>query len=229
MTFHPPLTHGFPVTSQLSHLPSQSEILHLLYHCLQSHQEMVGRLFAPLSRLSVSSSQVKRQLGRLNQNKAASPDGVSSRILKACVEQPHGIFQHLYNLTLSQERVPVLWRKSCLVPVPKKKKPLLQPSALKDYRPGALTNHIIKILERFLSAHLSKGTTTFQDPQQFAYHRGVEVKDAIIHLLQQTHSHLDKALRESCSLISLMHLTPSNLHYHARNSRMTQVDVSTIA
>ena len=52
------------------------------------------------SSLSVSSSQVKKQLERLNQNKAAGPDGESPKKL-AFAEQLCGILQHLFNLGLS--------------------------------------------------------------------------------------------------------------------------------
>ena len=46
------------------------------------------------SHLSFSTSQVKK----LNRNKTAGPDGVSPRILTACVDQLCGILQHLFNL-----------------------------------------------------------------------------------------------------------------------------------
>ena len=71
------------------------------------HIRTRGNPSAPLSSPCVSSSQVKKQLERLNQNKAAAPDGVSLRLLKACAEQLCGILQHLFNLSLSQEKVPV--------------------------------------------------------------------------------------------------------------------------
>uniref|UniRef100_A0A8C6NVM8 Reverse transcriptase domain-containing protein n=1 Tax=Nothobranchius furzeri TaxID=105023 RepID=A0A8C6NVM8_NOTFU len=145
--------------------------------------------FTSPSHLSVSRSQVKRQLERLNRNKAAGPDGVSPRVLKACAEQLCGILQHLFNLSLAQEKVPVLWKTSCLIPVPKK----TRPSVNDDYRPVALTSHIMKVLERLLLVHLNKQTRTYQDPLQFAYRHGVGVEDAIIQLLQPTHCHLDKA------------------------------------
>uniref|UniRef100_A0A8C6NVF2 Reverse transcriptase domain-containing protein n=1 Tax=Nothobranchius furzeri TaxID=105023 RepID=A0A8C6NVF2_NOTFU len=145
--------------------------------------------FTSSSYLSVSRSQVKRQLERLNRNKAAGPDGVSPRVLKACAEQLCGIVQHLFNLSLAQEKVPVLWKTSCLVPVPKK----TRPSVNDDYRPVALTSHIMKVLERLLLVHLNKQTRTYQDPLQFTYRHGVGVEDAIIQLLQPTHCHLDKA------------------------------------
>merc|ERR1712035_80127 len=81
---------------------------------------------ASTSTLSVSCNQVKKQLEKLNQNKAAGPDGVSPRVLKTCSKQLCPILQHLFNTSLSQKRVPVLWKTSCLVPVPKKSQPALK-------------------------------------------------------------------------------------------------------
>jgi len=95
---------------------------------------------------------MKRQLERMNQNKAAGPDSVSPRILKICAELLCGILQHLFNLSMSQEKVPVLWKTSCLVPVPKES----HASAFSDYRPVALTFHIRKVLERLEWTHLNK-------------------------------------------------------------------------
>ncbi|KAF7646771.1 hypothetical protein LDENG_00182730, partial [Lucifuga dentata] len=95
------------------------------------------------TRPSVSSSQVKRQLERLCQNKAAGLNGISLRVDQLC-----GILQHLFNLSLSQRKVPVLWKTSCLVLVLKKS----HPSTLNSYRP--VTSHIMKVLERLMLAHL---------------------------------------------------------------------------
>ena len=50
---------------------------------------------------------MKRQLKRLFQNKAAGLESISPRVLKTCVGQLGGILQHLLNLTLSQEKIPV--------------------------------------------------------------------------------------------------------------------------
>ncbi|KAI3355569.1 hypothetical protein L3Q82_018398, partial [Scortum barcoo] len=94
--------------------------------------------------------QVKRQLERLHQRKVAGPDGITPRILKTCASQLSPVLGHLYNLSLSQEKVPMLWKTSCLVPVPKKSRP----SDPADYRPVALTSHVMKVLERLVLAQL---------------------------------------------------------------------------
>ena len=142
----------------------------------------------PQTGLNFTASQVRRELERLNQRKAAGPDRISPRVLKACAGQLCGVLQHLFNLSLHLQRVPVLWKTSCLVPVPKKGRPV----ALNDYRPIALTSHIMKVMERLVLAHLRPLVGPSQDPLQFAYQPHVGVDDAIIYLLQEAYSSLDR-------------------------------------
>ena len=126
--------------------------------------------------MTVTTDQVRRQLERLHQRKAAGPDGISSRILKTCADQLPPILKHLYNLSLSQVRVPVLWKTSFLVPVPKK----TSLSDLKDYRPVALICHVMKVLERLVLTHLRPQVKAVLDPLQFAYQPHLGVEDAVI-------------------------------------------------
>ena len=74
----------------------------------------------------------------------------------------------------------MLWKKSCLVPVPKKSRPF-DPA---DYRPVALTSHVMKVLERLVLAQLRPQVRTFLAPLQFAYQPYLGVNDAVIYLLQ---------------------------------------------
>ncbi|TWW59307.1 hypothetical protein D4764_06G0008370 [Takifugu flavidus] len=133
-------------------------------------------------------SQVRRELERLNQRKAAGPDGISPRVPKNCSRQLCGILQHLFNQSLHLQRIPVLWKTSCLVPVPKKTHPV----APSDYRPIALTSHIMKVMERLVLSHIRPLVSPFQDPLQFAYQPKVGVDDAVICLLQRAYSSLDR-------------------------------------
>ncbi|XP_036073176.1 uncharacterized protein LOC118600210 [Oryzias melastigma] len=134
--------------------------------------------------VTVTTCQVRRQLERINQRKAPGPDGISPRILRMCAAQLSSVFQRLFNLSLSLERVPVLWKTACLVPVPKK----TVPSGPNDYRPVAITSHAAKVLERILLAHLGPLVKPSLDPLQFAYQPRLGVDDAVIYLLQLTHS-----------------------------------------
>lgn len=49
--------------------------------------------------------------------------------MQTFAEQLRGILQHLINLSLTQEKGPVFWKTSCLVPIPKK----IHPSVISDY------------------------------------------------------------------------------------------------
>ncbi|TWW53288.1 hypothetical protein D4764_0092150 [Takifugu flavidus] len=60
----------------------------------------------PPTGLSFTSGQVRRELERLNQRKAAGPDGISPRVLKSCSRQLCGILQHLFNQSLHLQRIP---------------------------------------------------------------------------------------------------------------------------
>lgn len=86
--------------------------------------------------------QRRRQLDKLKLNKAAGHDSINPRILRTCASQLSPVLQHLCNLSLSLERLPLLWKTSCLVPVPKKSF-LSGPS---DYQPVALTSYLKVVL-----------------------------------------------------------------------------------
>ncbi|KAI4880336.1 hypothetical protein NFI96_004093 [Prochilodus magdalenae] len=143
---------------------------------------------APAIFKSYVSNLVKDELRRLHIRKAAGPDRMCPRLLKSCAAELGAPLQHIFNLSLHLGRVPTLWKTSCLVPVPKKGRP----SELNDFRPVALTSHVMKTLERLLLHFLRPQVQRAMDPLQFAYREKVGVEDAMLYLLQSAHSHLDK-------------------------------------
>lgn len=139
--------------------------------------------------VTITAAQVSCQLRRICASKAAGPDGVSPRLLKACAAELGQPLQHIFNLSLRQGKVPTQWKTSCIVPVPKKPRP----KELNDYRPVALTSHVMKTMERLLLHHLRPMVSHVLDPLQFAYREKVGVDDTILYLLHRSLSHLDKA------------------------------------
>ncbi|CAM4691197.1 unnamed protein product [Leuciscus chuanchicus] len=136
----------------------------------------------------ITAYQVRGELSRLRPGKAAGPDRVCPRLLKACAAKLAEPLQHVFNLSLRLGKVPTLWKTSCLIPVPKK--PL--PSELNDFRPVALTSHMMKTMERLLLRMLRPQVSHSLDRLQFAYQEKVGVDDNITYLLHRVHSHLDK-------------------------------------
>lgn len=125
---------------------------------------------------SVTALGVRLELGRLCSGKAAGPDGVCPRLLKDCAAQLCEPLQRIFNLSLQLGQVPALWKTSCIVPVPK----LKCPAELNDYRPVALTSHIMKTFERLLLRLLRLKVKDTLEPLQFAYRNHIGVDDAVI-------------------------------------------------
>lgn len=137
---------------------------------------------------NITAAQVSNQLRKICASKAAGPDGVSPRLLKTCAAELGEPLQRIFNLSLRLGSVPSQWKTSCIVPIPKKPRP----KELSDYRPVALTSHVMKTMERLLLHQLRPQVSHALDPLQFGYRERVGVDDAILYLLHRALSHLDK-------------------------------------
>jgi len=69
--------------------------------------------------LSISEQEVRRALRRVNNRKAAGPDGIPGHVLKSCAEQLFHVFTSIFNLSLTHSIVPACFKWSIIVPVPK--------------------------------------------------------------------------------------------------------------
>ncbi|MFY0323997.1 RNA-directed DNA polymerase, partial [Bacillus sp. YIM B13585] len=137
---------------------------------------------------TISEHDVRRAFKRVNTRKAAGPDGITGRVLKACADQLAPVFTEIFNLSLEQSVVPSCFKQSTIVPVPKKP----QPTCLNDYRPVALTSVVMKCFERLVRDFITASLPDTLDPLQFAYRQNRSTEDAIAHLLHTTISHLDQ-------------------------------------
>nr|XP_024657355.1 ankyrin repeat and protein kinase domain-containing protein 1-like [Maylandia zebra] len=123
----------------------------------------------PKSTLSISALQVRNELRKIKVQKAAGPDGVSSRLLRCCADELCGILGYLFNLSLSLGKVPQLWKTSC----------------------GTATKDLPSQGPQQLQAG-SPDIASDEDPREFAYQPGIGVEDAIIYLLHRALTHLEK-------------------------------------
>ena len=138
--------------------------------------------------LILSEYEVRRSLTSLNSSKAAGPDGLKPRLLKSCASELSFIFTYIFNFSLSCRSVPSLWKKSSIIPVPKKS-PI---SCMNDLRPVALTPVPMKMLEKFFLSNFKRIIKPFLDPLQFAYQAGRSCEDAILYILEKLYSHLER-------------------------------------
>ena len=123
----------------------------------------------------------------LKVNKSHGPDYVTPKLLKTCASQLAAPFTKIFNLSLNQHKLPLIWRTSEIVPVPKKSKV----SSLNDLRPVALTSVLVKCMEKLVLRLLLPCVEPFQDPHQFAYKSKRSVDDAVSVFVNHIYSHVD--------------------------------------
>ncbi len=140
-----------------------------------------------VSPLSLSVADVTRSFKRVNIRKAVGPDGIPGRVLKTCAFQLAGVFTDIFNLSLSLSVVASCFKKSTIVPIPKKNKI----TCLNDWRPVALTPIFSKCFEKLVREHICSVLPASLDPLQFAYRSNRSTDDAIAFTLHTALSHLE--------------------------------------
>ncbi|KAL0198831.1 hypothetical protein M9458_007371, partial [Cirrhinus mrigala] len=138
---------------------------------------------SPLPALQISEDEVRQVFRKNKRRKAPGPDGVTPACLKTCADQMAPIFSQIFNRSLELCEVPSCFKRSIIIPVPKKTKI----TGLNDYRPVALTS-----FEKLVLAYLKNITGPLLDPLQFAYRANRSVDDAVnmgLHFILQ---HLDR-------------------------------------
>uniref|UniRef100_A0A8C2CQ77 Reverse transcriptase domain-containing protein n=1 Tax=Cyprinus carpio TaxID=7962 RepID=A0A8C2CQ77_CYPCA len=143
---------------------------------------------SPPPALQISENDVRQVFRKNKRRKAPGPDGVTPACLRTCADQLAPIFSQIFNRSLELCEVPSCFKRSTIIPVPKKPKI----TGLNDYRPVALTSVVMKSFEKLVLAYLKDITGPLLDPLQFAYRANRSVDDAInmgLHFILQ---HLDK-------------------------------------
>ncbi len=140
-----------------------------------------------VSPLTLSVADVTRSFRRVNIRKAVGPDGIPGHVLKACAFQLAGVFTDIFNLSLSLSVVPSCFKKSIIVPIPKKNKI----TCLNDWRPVALTPIFSKCFEKLVRDYICSVLPASLDPLQFAYRSNRSTDDAIAFTLHTALSHLE--------------------------------------
>ena len=72
--------------------------------------------------ITLSAADVSKTFKQVNIHKAAGPDGLPGRVLRACAVQLASVFNDIFNLSLSESIIPTFFRQTTIVPVPKNTK-----------------------------------------------------------------------------------------------------------
>ena len=114
----------------------------------------------------------------LNSRKSSGPGNISPLLLKSYHNELSGVYQHLFQLSISSG-IPRIWKTAAVIvglPVPKK----TTAKEYNDYRPIALTSVPFKCLERILLKQLLPEIEEHLDPYQFSYRKNKSTEDATL-------------------------------------------------
>ncbi|KAI2666968.1 putative 149 kDa protein [Labeo rohita] len=142
----------------------------------------------PSPNTEISEEDVRQVFRKNKRRKTPGPDGVTPACLKTFENQLAPIFSQIFNRSLELCEVPTCFKRSTIIPVPKKPKII----RLNDYRPVALMSVVMKSFEKLVLAYLKNITGPLLEPLQFAYRANSFVDDAVNMELHFILQHLDK-------------------------------------
>ena len=120
-------------------------------------------------------------------NKVTGPDNLSAFFLKNFADELSPVWHKLFQLSIDTFTVPNLWKKSIIIPVPKK----VCPQEDNNYRPVAITSNVFKSLERLMIEVLHSEVEPMLDTNQFAYTKNRSTSDAILTIMHLILKHLE--------------------------------------
>ncbi|XP_056610032.1 uncharacterized protein LOC130427021 [Triplophysa dalaica] len=178
--------HSIPIATDAAFL---NELNDFYARFERDNKEPATRLTPSIDHpiITLNSTDVYTALSRINAHKAAGPDGIPGRVLRACAEQLAGVFTDIFNLSLAQAVVPACFKSTSIVPIPKHS----SPTYLNDYRPVALTSIVMKCFERLVLSQLKDSLPSTLDPYQFAYRSNRSTDHAVSMALHSVLTHLD--------------------------------------
>ena len=87
--------------------------------------------------LSFTAADLSKTFKRVNPRKAAGPDGIPSRVLRACADQLGGVFSDTFNQSLSKSAVPTCFKRATIVSGPKNR-PVVSSEIPTDWKAAAV-------------------------------------------------------------------------------------------
>ncbi len=109
-----------------------------------------GHLSLPVTSIRTNANEIFELINKLKSGKAPGPDGITSTMLKLTVGQITKPLTILFNLSLSEGKIPDDWKRANVVPIHKAG----DISSIKNYRPISLCSVVGKLMERVVTNHL---------------------------------------------------------------------------
>ena len=123
-----------------------------------------------LEDITFSVEDIQRAIDEISPTSAAGPDGFPAILLKACKIPLSIPLEILWRNSLDQGTIPQLFKTAHIVPIHKGG----SKGESKNYRPVALTSHLIKVFEKVLRTHIIKHMEEHNlfNPRQHGFRMG---------------------------------------------------------
>ena len=175
--------------------------------------------------LLCTEDRVVNLLSRLPSKTASGPDGISSWMLKFTAVSIAYPLQHIFNLSISSGPVPLDWKSSFVVPIPKSSPVSFPPT---KYRPISILYLISKVLEKHVHSLLYDFclSNSLISNFQFGFLPGRSTVFALLYSTHTIHSILDSNpavcgvfldLNKAFDSVPHQPLLASSLHPHLLN------------
>ncbi len=128
----------------------------------------------------ISPSDVHEALLNIKVHKAPGPDDIPNWLLKSNADLLCSPLSSIFNASISQGKVPSLWKSADVLGIPKTNKTQVTTDEL---RPISLTPTVSKILEGFVFKWLSEQILPYIDPYQFGNVKKSSTTHALIDLI----------------------------------------------
>lgn len=123
-------------------------------------------------------------------SKAEGVDKVSVCMIKLCIVYLIPVICHIFDFSLMYGTFPQLWKKSLVLPIPKKQ----NPSELKDYRPVSIICVMAKVFEKIVHQQVSEYLNQFNiiNHCQSGFLKGNSTTTALIQVTDDIREAIDQ-------------------------------------
>jgi len=151
-------------------------------------QECLASICQVPDQYIVSPETVLARLERISIYKSPGPDGIPNWLLKDFAPLVCEPLCAIFNASVREGKVPLLWKRANVVPVPKVHPPK---SIEADLRPILITPTISKVLESVVGSWILDLVGNQLDGHQFGALKGRSTTRALVDMLQHFHRALD--------------------------------------
>jgi len=132
------------------------QFTHIIPHKTQHVNRSIDRHIKhlkPDTDFTLSEQEITTAIANSNTNKSTGPDNINIQHLKHLGPVAITYLTNLFNLSLSRNHIPQIWKLAKIIPIPKPNKPASEGTS---FRPISLLSPIAKVLEKALLPHITE-------------------------------------------------------------------------